>query len=122
MPPAKARSGSPSTGQARCSPPSVRRPGGPGLGAAAGYHLSDDGTLTPTSPSVNNGGTDTCWFVRTDDGTIGFTTSFFGDGRISSYPVEEDGSLELLQADTDPSVHTGPSDLSFSRDSPTATS
>lgn len=93
-------------------------PLGPGLGAASGYQVGNDGSLTPTSPSVNNGGTDTCWFVVTDDGTLlGFTTSFFGGGRISSYAVGSDGSLELLIADADPDVHDGASDLSLSGDS-----
>jgi hypothetical protein len=66
---------------------------------------------------VGNDGTDTCWFVVTDDGAVGFATSFFADGRISSYAVGADGSLELLQADADPDVHTGASDLSLSGDS-----
>ena len=90
---------------------------GPGLGAAAGYDVGDDGSLTPSSPSVHNGGTDTCWFVVTDDGTLGFTTSFFGGGRISSYAVGPRGSLDLLIPDADPDVHDGASDLSLSEDS-----
>ena len=90
---------------------------GSALGAAAGYQVADDGTLTPSSPSVGNGGTDTCWFVVNDDGTVGFTTSFYAEGRISSYAVGADGSLELLQADADPDVHNGASDLSLSGDS-----
>ncbi len=64
---------------------------GPGEGAAAGYRLNNDGTLEPTSPSVKNGGTDTCWFVVTDNGKYGYTTSFFGTGRISSYVVGRNG-------------------------------
>ncbi len=90
---------------------------GPALGAAAGYQVADDGTLTPSSPLVGNGGTDTCWFVINDDGTVGFATSFFADGRISSYAVGADGSLEVLQADADPDVHNGATDLSLSGDS-----
>lgn len=92
-------------------------PFGPALGAAAGYQVNDDGSLSPSGASVGNGGTGTGWFVVSDDGTIGFTTSFFGDGRISSYAVGPDGSLELLQADTDPDVNAGASDLSFGGDS-----
>ena len=90
---------------------------GPGLGAAAGYVVGDDGSLTASSPSVKNGGTDTCWFVVTDDGTLGFTTSFFGGGRISSYAVGSNGSLQLLTADLEVDVHDGASDLSLSGDS-----
>ena len=85
-------------------------PAGPGLGAAAGYQVNSDGTLTPTSSSVDNGGTDTCWFVVTDNGKFGYTTSFFPDARISLYAVGQDGSLELLDAtaNTD-NVETGAS-------------
>ncbi|MEJ7812021.1 MAG: beta-propeller fold lactonase family protein [Gemmatimonadaceae bacterium] len=91
---------------------------GPNQGAAAGYMVNDDGTLTPASPSVHNGGTDTCWFVITDDGKYGFATSFFGDGRISSYLVKPNGGLELLNAtaNTD-QVDQGASDISLSEDS-----
>ena len=90
---------------------------GPALGAAGSYQLGDDGTLTPSTSLVGNGGTDTCWFVINDDGTVGFATSFFADGRISSYAVGADGSLALLQADADPDVDNGASDLSLSGDS-----
>jgi 6-phosphogluconolactonase (cycloisomerase 2 family) len=92
-------------------------PLGPGRGAVAGYRVNDDGSLVPGSPSVNNGGTDTCWFVITDDGRYGFSTSFFGDGRISSYRVRPGGALSLLKADAGPGVQLGASDLSLSRDS-----
>ena len=90
-------------------------PLGPGLGTAAGYSLSNDGILTASGPSVSNGGTDTCWFVVTDNGKYGFSTSFLADGRISSYRVHRDGSLELREADAgDDQVRTGASDLSLS--------
>lgn len=64
-----------------------------------------------------NGGTDTCWFVITDDGRYGYATSFFGDGRISSYRVGSGGRLELLQRDADRRVTLGAADISLSRDS-----
>jgi 6-phosphogluconolactonase (cycloisomerase 2 family) len=93
-------------------------PDGPHRGAAAGYRLNRNGTLTRTSRSVHNGGTDTCWFVVTDDGRYGFTSSFFGTGRISSYRTETNGSLRLLQTRAaDARVHQGASDLSLSGDS-----
>jgi len=92
---------------------------GPGRGAVAGYTVSERGRLRATSRSVHNGGTDTCWFVVTDDGKYGYTTSFFGEGQISSYRVGDNGSLRLLQAKAaDPAegeVHTGASDLALSR-------
>jgi 6-phosphogluconolactonase (cycloisomerase 2 family) len=93
-------------------------PMGPGEGAAAGYTVHSDGTLTPTSPSVKNGGTDTCWFVVTDSGKYGFTTSFFPDTRISSYLVRPDGGLTLLNATANTvNVETGASDMALSRNS-----
>ena len=80
--------------------------------------LNADGSLTATSASVQNGGTDTCWFVVTDNGKFGYSTSFFDTGRISSYRTGRDGSLELLDATAaDAEVQTGASDLSLSRNS-----
>lgn len=91
---------------------------GPFQGAAAGYRLNDDGTLVPTSASVKNGGTDTCWFVVTDNGKYGYTTSFFDDGQISLYHVGRDGSLTLVNSDADGgAATTGASDMALSHNS-----
>jgi hypothetical protein len=76
-----------------------------------------DASLDAASPSVKNGGTDTCWFVITDDGRYGYATSFFGDGRISSYRVDPGGRLELLEADAGEDAGLGASDLTLSMDS-----
>ncbi len=100
-------------------------PNGPGLGAATSYTLDGSGALTSTVPSLFNDGTDTCWIVATDDGSLAFATSFFGDGRISSYAVDGDGLTSLIEpvatvAGDDSSadgVTTGASDLSLSRNS-----
>ncbi len=110
-------------------------PFGPRRGTAASYVVEDNGSLIPSSPSIQNLGTDTCWFVATDDQTLGFSTSFFFDGRISSYALGDDGIVNLLHAraadggseDTDSSgmpvdaagddVVQGASDMSLSRDS-----
>lgn len=100
-------------------------PNGPGRGAAASYTTGRRGVITPSSGSVNNGGTDTCWFVAADSQAIGFTTSFFGEGRISSYALDGDGIAALIDpvatsADDDATadgVDLGASDLSFSDDS-----
>lgn len=89
---------------------------GPGRGAAAGYTVNADGTLTATSSSVNNGGTDTCWIVATDNGRYAYASSFFGTGRISSYRIGQGGALELLDAEAaDDTVQLGASDLALSR-------
>lgn len=91
---------------------------GPGLGSAAGYHLAANGTLTPSGPSSPNGGTDSCWFVVTDDGEYGYVSSFFGDGQISSYAVGERGALTLIDGEADGGTsHEGASDLALSRNS-----
>ena len=92
-------------------------PLGPGRGAAAGYRVNPDGSLVPATPSVRNGGTDTCWIVITDNGRYAFTTSFFGDGRISSYQVMSGGGLQLLKADAGENVTLGAADISLSADS-----
>jgi 6-phosphogluconolactonase (cycloisomerase 2 family) len=63
---------------------------------------------------VDNGGTDTCWFVVTDDGRLGFATSFFGEGRISSYEIGEDGDLTLLNGDAAGALGIGASDIALS--------
>jgi hypothetical protein len=55
--------------------------------------------------------------VVTDDGRLGFVTSFFGDGRISSYEIGSDGDLILLEADAAGPLGQGASDIALSRDS-----
>ncbi len=96
---------------------------GPGRGAATSYVTNPDGSLLRSAPSIQNGGTDTCWFVATDDQTLGFTTSFFGDGRISSYELDEVGLVRLVDAvatgetSADDGVAMGASDISLSGDS-----
>ena len=90
-------------------------PGNPGGGAAAAYRVGATGALTATSPSVLNGGTDTCWLVVSDDGRYAYAVSFFTGGRISTYQVGTDGSLTLLDAtDDDGHAGTGASDASLS--------
>lgn len=93
-------------------------PAGIGLGAVSAYAVGPDGTVTPTSGSVGNGGTDSCWVVATDDGKTAFAVSFFEGGRISSYAVGPDGSLALRDATADGgATQTGASDVGLSRDS-----
>ncbi len=92
-------------------------PAGPTLGAAAAYAVNSDGTLTSTSPSVGNGGTDTCWFVLTDNGKFGFTASFFNPTpRLSSYSVTPQGGLSLIDGDA-AVPEQGAADLALSRNS-----
>ena len=104
-------------------------PSGEKRGGAASYLLEDErsmadgGGLLRSSPSIPNGGTDTCWFVATDDGRRGFATSFFGNGRISSYKLDEIGILRVSRRvasgplPQEDDVAMGASDLALSRDS-----
>jgi 6-phosphogluconolactonase (cycloisomerase 2 family) len=69
----------------------------PAAGAASSYEVSDAGTLTPISPVVNNGGDDTCWLVITENSRFAYVHSF-GDSRISSYTIDADGTLTLLES------------------------
>ncbi len=65
-----------------------------------------------------NGGTDTCWVVATNDGRYAFAVSFFDGGRISSYTLGADGSVELARADAAMgTTEDGASDATLSRDS-----
>ena len=89
----------------------------PGQGALASYDIDEQtGTITPLSASVRNGQSDTCWVVITDDNRFAFTSSFGDDGGISSYRVQPNGHLVLLdpQAAT---VGAGSFDLTLSGNS-----
>jgi len=99
--------------------------GAPGQGGAASFDVQRDGSLTPITPTtVRNGQSDSCWFVLTDNQRFGFVTSAQSND-ISSYTVDPQGNLTLLQADA---AHTDevfpavgptilPGDLTLSRDS-----
>ncbi|MBA3885449.1 MAG: beta-propeller fold lactonase family protein [Acidobacteria bacterium] len=88
----------------------------PGQGGAASYDIEKDGTLTPLSPTVRNGQSDTCWVVITDDNRYAYTASFGDDGAISSYRVEPDGNLALLNGQED-TTGPGTADSTLSGDS-----
>ena len=89
----------------------------PGQGGAASYEIDEQtGALTAASPTVRNGQSDTCWVVITDDNKLAFTSSFGGDGAISSYRVEPDGNLKLLRSQA-ATTGGGSSDLTLSNDS-----
>ena len=92
-------------------------PFGPMRGAASAYSVGDDGSLTPTSGSIDNGGTDTCWIVLTDNGKLGFTASFFNPTpRLSSYATTPQGGLSLIDGDAHV-PEQGAADLALSRNS-----
>jgi 6-phosphogluconolactonase len=66
-----------------------------GSAAASSYSLSG-GQLDCVSASVANTRSEVCWAVVTRDGRYVYVTNF-GDSTISSYRVNADGSLELLE-------------------------
>ncbi len=86
-------------------------------GGAASYDINNDGTLTPNGPTARDGRSDTCWLVNTDNGKYAYTTNF-GTGDISSFQVNPDGTLVLLNPTAGTtSGPTGASDEAFSGDS-----
>jgi len=91
----------------------------PGQGGAASYEVDEEtGTLTPIEPtSERNGQSDTCWVVITDNGKYAYTASFGDNGSISTYRVQPDGSLTLLNPGEEDSLGTGAADLALSRNS-----
>ncbi|MBA3760468.1 MAG: beta-propeller fold lactonase family protein [Gemmatimonadales bacterium] len=64
-------------------------------GGAASYEVPSNGVLVPLGPTERNGRSDTCWLVNTDNGRYAYTTNF-QSGDISSFRVEPDGTLILL--------------------------
>jgi 6-phosphogluconolactonase (cycloisomerase 2 family) len=70
--------------------------GAPNAGAMSSYRIRE-GTLELISGSVPDNQTAACWVVTTNDGAYSYTTNT-GSGSISSYRVQSDGSLELLQS------------------------
>lgn len=81
----------------------------PGQGHAAPYFVRRNGTLEAAGPTVGNGGTDTCWLVLSSGDKYAYVTNFFSSS-ISSYVVEADGSLTLLEAIADGTIGIGAAD------------
>jgi len=67
-----------------------------GKAAASSYRITDAGA-GPISRSVGNGRSEICWAVVTNDGRYAFTTNF-GDGAVSRYSINNDGSIALDEA------------------------
>ena len=84
-------------------------------GGVAPYDVTKNGTLVPLGPTTRNGRSDTCWIVITDNGTYAYTTNF-QSGDISSFRVEPDGTIILLNS-TAAFIGVGASDQTFSGNS-----
>jgi DNA-binding beta-propeller fold protein YncE len=61
------------------------------------YRVRPDRKLQPLTPPAASGQGAACWLVLTPDGGYAFTANT-GSGTVSSYAVNPDGSLRLLQA------------------------
>ncbi|MGI9048443.1 MAG: lactonase family protein [Rubrobacteraceae bacterium] len=91
--------------------------GTPTQGGLASFNVDKKtGTLEVAGPNTRNGQSDTCWGVNTDNGKFAFVTSF-QSGNISSYRVDPDGSLTLLNPNAGNTGGAGASDQTLSGDS-----
>jgi 6-phosphogluconolactonase len=68
-----------------------------GKASASSYRLDGSSELAPVSGAVGNTRSEVCWAVIGNEGTTVFVTNF-GDGTISTYAIDDDGSIELRQA------------------------
>jgi 6-phosphogluconolactonase len=73
--------------------------GAPGASAASSYTVSADGSLSVVSGSVSTHQGAACWLVVTNDGRYAYTANAGGNGSISGFSIDQDGSIALLNAD-----------------------
>ena len=71
--------------------------GAKGMAAASSYAVNEPGRLSPLSASVADTRSEVCWAAVTKDGRFVYVTNF-GDGTISSYSIDADGTIELAEA------------------------
>ncbi len=69
--------------------------GAKGASAVSSYQLGDDGALQPISASVPDHQSAACWVVIASSGRAAFTSNT-GSDSISSYRIDHDGRLVLL--------------------------
>ena len=68
-----------------------------GKASTSSYRLHGGRGLELVSGAVRNTRSEVCWAVITNDGRTAFVTNF-ADGTISSYAIDEDGSITLRDA------------------------
>ena len=88
--------------------------GAPDASAMSSYDVAGDGAIAAISPVVPTGQTAACWVVVS--GRFAYTTNT-GSGSISSYGIDRDGSIALLEsvaAETGPG--SGPTDMALDAD------
>lgn len=68
---------------------------GPATASLSSYTVDEDGNVNVITSALGDTQTAACWVVVPRNGHFAYTTNT-GSGTISSYAVEQDGSLELL--------------------------
>jgi 6-phosphogluconolactonase len=68
-----------------------------GKASASSYKLGEPAQLAPVSGAVGSTRSEVCWAVISKDGRTVFVTNF-GDGTISTYAIDADGSIALREA------------------------
>jgi 6-phosphogluconolactonase len=66
--------------------------------SASSYEVAENGDLAVISGAVSTEQTAACWLLASRDGRFVYTANA-GSGSISGFRVDEDGSLQLLDAD-----------------------
>jgi 6-phosphogluconolactonase (cycloisomerase 2 family) len=86
------------------------------LSAASSYELSKDGTLSAVSRSVPTTQAAACWVAVTKDGRYAFTANAASDS-ISTFSIDEEGTLTLVFAQAAHSAAAHTTDLALSENS-----
>lgn len=91
--------------------------GAPNASVLSSYGIAGNGAIGAISPLVRTEQTAACWVVVTDNGRFAYTTNT-GSGSISSYDVDRDGSISLLESvGADTGIGSAPTDLALSEHS-----
>jgi 6-phosphogluconolactonase len=87
--------------------------GAPNASVLSSYGIAGNGAIGAISPLVRTEQTAACWVVVTDNGRFAYTTNT-GSGSISSYDVDRDGSISLLESvGADTGIGSAPTDLAL---------
>lgn len=71
--------------------------GMPGVSALSSYRVHNNGMVDLITGPVPAGQTAACWVVMNDSGKLAYTTNT-GDGNVSSYSINYDGSIDVAAA------------------------
>jgi 6-phosphogluconolactonase len=87
--------------------------GAPNASALSSYDVTSDGAITAISPVVLTRQTAACWVVVTENGRFAYTTNT-DSASISSYAVDRDGSIALLESvAADTGAGSAPTDMAL---------